>query len=70
MINILKELSIEEFVFETYSPYLTPVPNRGKKNDPSYVNDVVNFVSESLNISREELINSSYRNIKEIFINI
>lgn len=70
LINILKELSIEELVFETDSPYLTPVPNRGRKNDPSYVNDVVNFVSESLNISREELINSSYRNIKEIFINI
>lgn len=67
LISVLKELSIDDIVFETDSPYLTPVPNRGKTNDPSYVNDVVNFVSDNLGVSREELIISSYNSIKDIF---
>lgn len=67
LINVLKEISIKDIVFETDSPYLTPVPNRGKKNDPTYVNDIITFVSNNLNASRTDLINASYRSIKEIF---
>jgi len=67
LIEVIKELSINDIVFETDSPYMTPVPFRGKINYPYYVNNVIDFVSEKLDISRDELIMASYNNIKEIF---
>lgn len=67
LIEVIGKLSLRDIVFETDSPYLTPVPFRGKQNDPSYVNNIVDFVGEYLNISRDELIKCSFENIKEVF---
>jgi hypothetical protein len=46
LIDVINEVGIEHVVFETDSPYLTPVPDRGKINDPSYVNNIVDFISQ------------------------
>ena len=67
LIDIIKEIGVEDLVFETDSPYLTPVPFRSHKNNPSYTNYVVDFIAENMGISREELIEISNRNIKDIF---
>lgn len=67
LIDVIKEVGIDNLVFETDSPYLTPNPDRGKKNDPSYVNVIVDFISKELGIDREELINVSNKNISDIF---
>ena len=67
LIDVIREIGIDNLVFETDSPYLTPVPDRGKKNDPSYVNSIVEFISSSLNIDKDELVRISNENVKEIF---
>lgn len=67
LIEVIKEVGIEDIVFETDSPYLTPVPNRGKKNDPSSVNDIVDFLSNELCVDRDLLVNISNKNVSDIF---
>ena len=67
LIDVIKEIGIDNLVFETDSPYLTPTPDRGKRNDPSYVNIIVDFISKELNIDKDELVKISNKNVKEIF---
>lgn len=67
LIEVLKVIGVENVVYETDSPYLTPVPFRSKRNDPSYVNYVVDFVADSLCISRDELVKISNDNIRVVF---
>ena len=67
LIDVIREIGVDNLVFETDSPYLTPVPDRGKKNDPSYVNNIVDFISNSLNVDRKKLVDISNRNIRDIF---
>ena len=54
-------------MFETDSPYLTPVPNRGKRNEPKYVKDVLNFVADLRGIPAKELEDISDRNAHNFF---
>ncbi len=44
--RLLTGLPLTSFVFETDSPYLPPAPWRGKRNEPSYMNETVNIISE------------------------
>ena len=67
LIDVIRKVGIDNIVFETDSPYLTPVPDRGKKNDPSYVNVIVDFISNELGIDREMLVNISNKNVCDIF---
>ena len=67
LIETIREIGIENIVFETDSPYLTPVPYRGIKNEPSYVVSVLSFVSEKLNIEKDVLVEISNNNISAIF---
>lgn len=53
--NVAQNLPLGSFMFETDSPYLTPVPNRGKRNEPAHVIDVLNFVANLRGISATEL---------------
>lgn len=67
LIDVIREIGIDNLVFETDSPYLTPVPDRGKRNDPSYVNNIVDFISKELIIDKRVLEEISNKNVKEIF---
>ncbi|WP_115718626.1 TatD family hydrolase [Gallaecimonas mangrovi] len=51
----VKALPLERLLVETDSPYLAPVPHRGKSNEPQYVREVAEFVAELKGISVEEL---------------
>lgn len=44
--EVLKNIPLERIVLETDSPYLTPVPNRGKRNESAYVKDTLMKVAE------------------------
>lgn len=71
IIDTLNEIGIENIVFETDCPYLTPVPLRGKKNYPGNIKYIVEFILSNLNISIEDLSKITNDNIKKIFnINI
>lgn len=71
LINTIKDIGINNIVFETDCPYLTPVPLRGKKNYPGNIKYIAEFISNNLNIPIEKLSNITNDNLKKIFnINI
>lgn len=60
--EIVKKIDIGNFLLETDSPYLTPVPFRGTKNEPSYVKYVAEKMAELKNLSTEEVILMTTKN--------
>ena len=67
LIEVVKSIGIDYFVLETDSPYLTPVPLRGKQNYPGNIKYIIEFICANLNISKEELLKSTNSNVKKIF---
>jgi len=65
--EVIKEIPLEYLVLETDSPYLTPVPFRGKQNNPSHIIDIAKFVCELKNITLSELAKITNDNLKRIF---
>jgi len=65
--DVIKEIPLEYLVLETDSPYLTPVPYRGKQNNPSHIIDIAKFICELKNISLDELSKITNSNLKRIF---
>lgn len=63
----LKGVPLERVVLETDAPYLTPVPYRGKRNEPSYVTYVASCLSNIYNVSLEEVNEVTNRNVSRIF---
>ena len=67
LIDVIKKIGIDNIVLETDSPYLTPVPYRGKKNDPSHVIDIVNYLVNELGIDSNNISKITEGNIKRLF---
>ena len=65
--DVVKELSLESIVLETDSPYLTPVPFRGKINSSKYLEFIANFIADIKNISLEELAEITSKNASSLF---
>ena len=65
--KVLKEIEIENLVLETDSPYLTPVPFRGKRNKSSYIPLIANKLSDIYEISIEEIGKITSLNATKIF---
>lgn len=62
-----KFLPLEKILIETDSPYLAPVPNRGKKNEPSYLNYTAAKLSEIKEISKSEISKITTDNFNRLF---
>lgn len=65
--TILKECPLERIVLETDCPYLTPVPFRGKRNEPQYVVHINNALSKIYNIKPVEIAQVTKTNSIQIF---
>ena len=65
-----KFIPLDKLLIETDSPYLAPVPNRGKKNEPSFVKFTAQKLSEIKNISKKDLIRITTDNFNKLFFNI
>jgi TatD DNase family protein len=63
----IKEIDFAHMVLETDSPYLTPVPFRGKRNESSYIKYVVQKLAQIKNISEEEVAEITTANAERIF---
>ena len=60
-------LPIEKLLIETDSPFLAPVPNRGKKNEPSFIRFTAEKLANLKEISKIELINKTTQNFNKLF---
>ena len=65
--EIFKFLPLNKILIETDSPFLTPVPNRGKKNEPSFIDYTAQKLAELKNISKAELIKITTDNFNKLF---
>jgi len=65
--EVVKQIPVSSIVLETDSPYLTPEPYRGHKNEPKNIIHIAKFISKETNVSLIELAKITEKNIKEIF---
>ncbi len=65
--NTFKEIPNNKILVETDSPYLAPVPLRGKPNEPSYIIHTVKFLSKLKNIPFIDLSNITSQNFFNLF---
>ena len=65
--EIIQEISLENMVVETDCPYLTPVPFRGKRNEPLYVEYVAHKIAEIKEITLKEVAEVTTQNARNLF---
>ena len=65
--DVVRQVPLERMFVETDSPYLTPVPHRGKRNEPAYVRFVAETIAKVKGISLEEVARATTRNVCELF---
>jgi TatD DNase family protein len=66
-IELINNLDLKDILVETDSPYLTPEPNRGKKNNPTNLIYIINKIAEIKKETPEKVIEETTKNTKEIF---
>jgi TatD DNase family protein len=67
MDKVIPDLDLDNLVLETDSPYLAPVPHRGKRNEPSFIPIIAERIAALKNISIEELQAITSRNALRLF---
>lgn len=65
--DVINKINLKNIVLETDSPYLTPVPYRGKQNDSSHIIDIAKFVAIEKNVSLDELSKTINGNVMRCF---
>jgi TatD DNase family protein len=65
--EIIKYIPIDRILSETDAPYLAPVPYRGKRNEPSYVVEVVKKLAEIKGVALEEMSQTILETANRIF---
>ena len=67
--DTFKSLPLEKVLIETDSPFLAPVPNRGKKNEPSFIDFTAGKLAEIKEISKSKLVEITTNNFNKLFFN-
>ncbi len=65
--KVIKETPLDRILLETDSPYMTPIPHRGKRNEPSFVKYIAEKISEIKSIDLEEVKMKTTENAKKLF---
>lgn len=65
--NFLCNIPLDRIVLETDAPYLSPVPHRGKRNEPAFMADTAKRIAEIYQIPLEELAETTTNNVKSLF---
>jgi len=65
--EVVRRLPLDRILVETDSPYLAPVPHRGKRNEPAFVRFVAETVAQVKGIALEEVTEATSRNAQELF---
>ena len=62
-----KQVPLNRMLIETDSPYLAPIPYRGKTNEPAWVSKVGEFIADLKGISVEDIAKQTTNNFYECF---
>jgi len=65
--EVIRATSIDRMLVETDCPYLTPVPHRGKRNEPAYVRLAAERVAEVKGLSLEDVARITTKNVRDLF---
>lgn len=65
--EVAENIDLEYLLVETDGPYLTPEPNRGKRNNPAYVRHTANYIANLRGMSPEKLAEITTENAKRLF---
>ncbi len=67
LIEILSSIGLDRILLETDAPYLAPVPYRGKRNEPAFLNEVVNYISMGAGMDYEHIVKATSHNTQALF---
>ncbi len=65
--SVFADVPIERILVETDSPYLTPPPNRGKRNEPAYTVQVAEKLAEIKRLTLEDVARATSVNVRRLF---
>ena len=65
--DIAKTVPLDRILVETDSPYLTPVPHRGKRNEPAYVRHVAEKLADLHSLTVQQVEDATTQNTKRLF---
>ena len=65
--EVAQKVPLDRMLIETDSPWLAPVPYRGKTNQPAYVVDVANVLGELRGVAPEEIGERTTENFRRLF---
>lgn len=65
--SVVKNVPLDRILIETDSPYLAPIPYRGKPNEPKYVHEVARCIADLKGVSIEEIAEITTRNYQTLF---
>ena len=65
--EIVRQLPLERLLIETDSPFLTPVPHRGRRNEPAFVVHIADKIAEIHRTTREQVARVTYQNANRLF---
>jgi TatD DNase family protein len=65
--EVVKKIPLDRVMVETDSPFLAPVPNRGKRNEPASVRQVAETVATVRHIPLESVIVATSQNVRQLF---
>ena len=65
---MIKNIDLQHIVLETDSPYLAPVPYRGKRNESAYVKEVALYLADLKDVTMEEVAEKTTKNAIQIYL--
>ncbi|MGL5089212.1 MAG: TatD family hydrolase [Cetobacterium sp.] len=66
-VEVVKGIPLDRIVIETDSPYLTPIPFRGKRNEPIYVEHIAQKIATIKELTLEEVVRITTENAKKLY---
>ena len=65
--EVIRQTDLKKILLETDAPYLSPVPYRGRRNEPTYIWKTAEKVAETFGLTLEETVNATRKNTLELF---
>jgi TatD DNase family protein len=65
--DVVRQIPLDRLLVETDSPYLAPVPHRGKPNEPAFVREVCEYIAELKGVSYSALAEQTGANFHKLF---